>query len=62
MIRMAEELGDFIEASGLLEYDPDAIKKIWEHGINLIDQVNDVSKNLGIFNNFPHSMNYELCI
>ena len=30
----------------------DAIKKIWEHGINLIDQVNDVSKNLGIFNNF----------
>ena len=29
MIRMAEELGDFIEASGLLEYDPKAITEIY---------------------------------
>ncbi len=30
----------------------DAIKKIWEHGINLINEVNEISKNLGIFENF----------
>ena len=30
MILMAEELGDFIEAAGLLKYDPEAITKIYK--------------------------------
>ena len=36
MIQMAEELGDFIEASGLLEYDPKAIEEAARDGLGLM--------------------------
>ena len=30
----------------------DAIKKIWTHGIGLINEINEISKNLGMLDNF----------
>ena len=47
---MAEELGDFIEASGLLEYDPQAIAKIYRgHPYRLLRRLWQTLLPLGIF-------------
>ncbi len=50
MIQMAEELGDFIEASGLLEYDPQVISKIYRgHPYRLLRRLWQTLLPLGIF-------------
>ena len=50
MIQMAEELGDFIEASGLLEYDPKAIAEIYRgHPYRLLRRLWQTLLPLGIF-------------
>ncbi len=50
MIPMAEELGDFIEASGLLEYDPKAITKIYKgHPYRLLRRLWQTLIPLGLF-------------
>ena len=50
MIPMAEELGDFIEASGLLEYDPKAITDIYKgHPLRLLRRLWQTLVPLGLF-------------
>ena len=50
MIQMAEELGDFIEAAGLLEYDPIAIARIYKgHPYRLLRRLWQTLLPLGLF-------------
>ena len=50
MIQMAEELGDFIEASGLLEYDPKTITEIYKgHPYRLIRRLWQTLVPIGLF-------------
>ncbi len=50
MIRMAEELSDFIEAAGLLKYEPEAISEIYKgHPIRLFKRIWQTLLPIGLF-------------